>query len=224
MTAHKIQKKKRGQQATDVSFVGGRPALPVGRTIPTCTLCKAQQTFFFQLAFPDGHPWERQSVAVFACTQCADENHLIPELLPGELKGVKIPAGFLDSYQQNFRFVVFPTPEGRLHSRYKPRVAFHALDLRPAAEVAKANKVGGTPVWFEKDETPGNCGGKPLVFLLQLLPGWKFERLPDAPPQAVAFDFGQPPELHYDLFVGNALYLFGTTAGERKVYAVVQRD
>jgi hypothetical protein len=176
MPTHKIQKSRSQapQHAGDSSFVGGRPALPAGQEIPTCTLCKSKQTFFLQLAFPKGHPWGEQTLAIFACTQCANEEYLIPELLP-ELKSAKIPRGFLDSYQRNFRFLVFPTRDGTMHSQYKPRVAFRRLELTRAANAAKANKAGGEPNWVMEDESPNDYQGKPMVFLMQLLPGWKFE-------------------------------------------------
>jgi hypothetical protein len=102
-------------QSDQLSFIGGKPRLPSEKKIPACQLCSSPQTFFFQIAMCDGAMWEDNTLGVFQSTKCADENHLIPEMLGSEpLSGADIPEGFLIQYQRNFSFVVFPTCEGTM--------------------------------------------------------------------------------------------------------------
>jgi hypothetical protein len=120
------------QTPADDCFVGGRPRLPRGHVLPICRLCGAGQTFFFQIAFPPDHAWATLTLAVFSCTSCADESHLIPAMLSGPLRGANIPRDFLVDYQTNFRFEVFETNAGRMASDYRERVSFRRVQLTDA--------------------------------------------------------------------------------------------
>ena len=75
------------QTPEDELFLGGKPKLPPASRIPNCRLCDSAQTFMFQVAFPGHHDWDGLSLAVFACISCATENFLIPDMLPGHLRG-----------------------------------------------------------------------------------------------------------------------------------------
>lgn len=216
-----------GQTGVFRSFVGGRPALPPDVALPACDLCGARQTFFFQVAFPAGHSWAGRSVALFACTRCADDAHVIPPMLDGPLAGADIPNGFLDAAQVNYRTVVFPTADGRVREEYTPAVAFRTITLRSAPPDVPANKVGGDPTWLLEDEAPASYAGRAgMTFLLQLLPDTHFDIEPGAPPQAVIGLNGQPTvtgKPYYELFVGNAVYLFGTARpADPRVYVLTQ--
>jgi hypothetical protein len=79
-----------------LSFIGGKPCLPSDKTVPVCKLCGAEQTFFYQVAFPKGHIWENTSMAVFFCTSCVDENYLIPKMIDDVLLDANIKKGFLN--------------------------------------------------------------------------------------------------------------------------------
>src|SRR5207245_569464 len=68
------------QQEDDLSFIGGSPSLLPDTALPRCQLCHSQLTFYFQVAFPDGHLWQHHSLAVFACTMCWDRRFVIPTL------------------------------------------------------------------------------------------------------------------------------------------------
>lgn len=208
------------------SFVGGKPALPKDTQIPRCKLCDSQQTFLFQIAFPDGHAWEGKSLAVFFCTSCADENHLIPEMLETDLHGADIPEGFLDSYQRNFRFIVFETANGVLCLDYEDRVRYKPIGLQPTpTSSVEKNKVGGSPVWLLEDESPGSYAGSDGVcFLLQIAQDMKFDINDSAPPQMELGLMGDPEPAshrHYQFFNGNNVYLFGVK-DKPLVYAITQ--
>jgi hypothetical protein len=218
------------QSHLDDSFIGGQPKLPEDEEIPLCLLCGAKQSFFFQVAMPKGELWGGLSVAVFACTSCEDRNHMIPQLLPGPLHNVAIPSGFLEKYQINFRILVFDTAKSAVVEQYDERVKFKRLHLIPSESIdVDSNKIGGAPNWILDDETPGNYGGAVrMFFLLQLLENFKFEVLQHAPRQVViGLDGVQrcSNNLHYELFVGNKLFFFGTESRDIvQVYVLPQSD
>ena len=212
----------------DNSFVGGIPRLPANQSIPVCKFCGSDQTFFFQIALPATNPWEGLSLAVFSCTRCADREHLIPEMLNVPLRGADIPAGFLEAYQTNFKFLVFKTDTAEIKNEYRPKIRFAAVSLEPSRDSnVNDNKVGGRPNWALEDESPKTYAGRtPMFFLLQFQSGYKFSLLEGAPPQIeLALDrTPQPSPLsYYQLFIGNALFLFGTeNRSESLVYAITQ--
>jgi len=113
----KIDPAESEQGPNDQSYIGGKPTLPEDWEIPLCKLCGREQTFFFQVAFPEGYEWAGSSLAVFACTSCASEDYAIPELLD-VLQEAVIPDGFLETYQTNFRFFVFGTLSARIRNDY----------------------------------------------------------------------------------------------------------
>lgn len=221
------------QRADDVSFIGGHLRLPAESPMPVCGLCQSNQTFFFQVAFPSEHSWMGLSLAVFACTECADEDLLIPTFLHGQLAGADIPDGFLNVYQRNFRFLVFETATAIPRTDYVEKIKFQRWRMEPTPDTSAAgNKIGGEPNWVLNDEAPATYrSDTPMVFLLQTEEDFRFATVPGASPQ-MQIDFSGPrgalepsPDPFYELFIGNALYLFGTVgATERLVYAIVQSD
>lgn len=217
------------QTGGESSFVGGLPRLPVDMAIPVCGFCGAVQSFFFQVAFPRGHAWAGLSVATFACTGCVDKDHLIPEMVSGRLRDAEPATSFLRDYQRNFRFVVFASETGVLRSDYAERVRFRPIEL--ASNVLPGSStlglLGGSPVWLMEDEYPRSIGpGEEPIFLCQLFEGGRFELVPDAPRQMELAIDGSParsPDDCYDLFLGNALYLFGAPARTTDaIYALTQ--
>jgi hypothetical protein len=218
--------RKEETQTSQTSFVGGRPSLPSGVDLPICALCGERQTFMFQVAFPHGSDWAERTLACFSCMRCADENFLIPEMLSSHRSGANIPAGFLTSYQRNFAFLVFPTANSKLVSNYVQEVAFHALEFSKTAGPARFGKIGGAPNWVLEDEAPGTYDASvPMVFLMELESNVQFSIVDGAPPQMELDLLGNPspsPLGYYQLFLGNALYLFGTSDGDPLVYAITQ--
>lgn len=215
------------QQDNDLSFVGGLPRIPEAEDIPSCRLCGAQLTFFFQVAFPQDHVWGSRTMALFACTSCAHEEHFIPKMLEGPLPGINIPENFLTSYQQNFRILVFDTDQGIIRKDYEPKVFFKRWDLVSSPPNAHEHKIGGEPNWLLDDEAPATYRHTvPMVFLMQLLEGVTFEKLPEAPPQMTLGLTGDPePSVnsYYELFLGNNVYFFGTQdENEPLVYILTQ--
>lgn len=211
-------------QNEETSFFGGKPRLPLKEAIPTCKLCGSKQTFFFQVAIPEAHELNGMSVACFSCTKCVDENYLIPEMINSELKGADIPSGFLDSYQRNFSFLVFDTDEGVLNTTYEESLEFKALEMSDKASSKSVGQIGGEAKWLLDDESPSSYEGASLKFLLQLNQGLEFKKTDGAEPQMELNIFGEPeasPLDHYQLFLGNALYLFATNK-DKKVYAITQ--
>lgn len=225
-TAYSMALEDGAQSGEEDSFVGGRPKLPKEAGIPRCSLCASDQSFFFQVAFPSDHGWAGLSLAVFACTSCADESYLIPEMLPGPLPGADIPAGFLSNYQRNFRFEVFETHRAEIVAGYRERVRFQRIRLGGGGP--SIGQVGGLPSWVLEDESPGTYASSPMVFLLQLRSHVEFGLIQGAPPQMEIGLLGDPepaPFDFYKLFIGNTLYLFGTEGLARsEVYAVTQVD
>lgn len=221
----KLSRKNESQDGQS-SYVGGKPSIPAEVSIPTCRLCEQKQTFIFQVAFPPKSDWHGRSLACFACMRCADENFLIPEMLSNHLQGHDIPGGFLDLYQKNFAFLVFPTDDARMLESYDEQVAFSALDVTPGHEVGDFAKIGGAPDWMLDDESPATYDSNvPMVFLIQLVPGLQFDIVDGAPPQTELDIMGNPspsPLGHYQLFLGNTIYMFGTTVGDPLVYAITQ--
>src|SRR5262249_21710049 len=84
------------QVSDDTSFIGGIPRLPVGTPLPECLICGSELTFFFQVAFPAQHWWRGLSLAMFACTACADPSFLIPQTVR-EYLASEVLAGRMDS-------------------------------------------------------------------------------------------------------------------------------
>lgn len=213
------------QDGRQDSFMGGRPKLAAGVEVPRCTLCGGSQTFFLQIAFPPDQAWAGHSIAVFACTTCAVENRLIPEMVSGRLAGADVSGAFLAAYQRNFRFLVFKTEAANLVAGYSERVRFRPVRLQPGA-ASSSGQVGGSPHWLLEDETPGSLASSSPVFLLQLSSNVEYETVTGAPRQMEIGLDGTPeqsPDVFYRLFIGNTTYLFGPSKPTQDgVYAVTQ--
>ncbi len=212
------------------SFVGGHPRLPPGEGLPTCRVCGALLTFFFQVAFPEGRRWAGRTLAVFECTACRDDAHPTPfvdqTLIPSMermnlVKGEDVPDGALDLVQRTFRFLVFDTAAGVVRRDYAERVAYRPITLHPQtdAKLATKSKVGGAPGWIQVDSTPGRYLGEPLGFLVQWKYDFEFDRVAGSPAPFNAYADSLPDLTekipYYRLFQGTQLYFFGNHAGGR---------
>lgn len=172
-----------GKQSAQLSFIGGKPRLPAGRNIPTCRLCGAIQTFFFQIAMPEAACWAGSTIAVFHCTKCVDENHLIPHMVDSGRIGANIPDGFLEEYQRNFSFEVFPTSSGKVVDQYKESIRFSEIRLVEGNALGSFGKIGGAPDWLLEDERPATYGKTiPMDFILQVIPDFHYTILAAASP------------------------------------------
>lgn len=216
------------QVSEDNSFIGGKPKLPLDIDIPVCDFCGEEQTFFFQVAFPQDHFWEGKSMAMFSCTSCAHKGYLIPEMLPGHLSGVDIPEHFLDKYQKNFRIFVFESSTSKVREDYKEKIAYRKLSLVENKDVdIHENKIGGAPNWLLEDESPNTYRTEyKMEFLMQIVEDYEFETVPGVPHQMwIGYD-GKPkpsPNSFYELFLANNIYFFGTVGLQTpKVYVITQ--
>jgi hypothetical protein len=214
------------EQKEQSSFVGGRPRLPGDLLWPACAMCLSKQTFFFQFAVPKGEFWEGNTVAVFACTACVHADYLIPPMLKGPLGGADIPENFLKEYQINFSFVVFPTDQGSERTDGGASVQFYEIEMKKDDAPGNFGKLGGSPDWLLEDESPKTYNGRvPMKFLMEMSPNVVFRRTIHSKPQMELDLRGNPspsPLDYYQLFLGNALYLFGTDGGRPEVYALTQ--
>jgi hypothetical protein len=211
-------------QAEQESFAGGAPRIPPEFGWPTCRLCGGDQTFFFQIAFPNGHAWSGRSLAMFACTSCADAQHPIPEMVRGPLHGATVPANCLHAYQRNFRTLVFETDRGVLRAGH-PGVEFCPIAFDDLLSLRTGHgRIGGRPQWLLDPEAPARVdSGEPFHFLLQLSEGLRFPILPGAREQMVTGLDGRPQPMQgrfYQLFIANRLFFFG--AGADSVYILTQ--
>ena len=217
------------QTGEENSFTGGKPKLPPGMEIPKCTLCGRELTFFFQIAFPEGHPWAGKSMAVFDCTDTWHGDFCIPELPKGpSLNKIDITADFLSQHQRTFRVLTFDTEAGAVVEGYQDRILFQPLDITPEGKTDRSWDfvLGGRPVWIMgKPEKPASIAGvkKPLL-LTQVRENFRFPIHPDAPKAADPFTpSGRSPFPWYSLFTGNRVYFWGAADGGREwIYVSVQ--
>lgn len=208
----KINASQHEQDNKEFSFIGGYPKLPIDMEFPTCSLCSEQQSFMLQIAFPDRHEWSGLSLAIFSCTSCADENHLIPEMLQSPLLDADIPKQFIEDYQKNFKFIVFNTNQGVLRKEYIQKVIYKPLSLL-SSNTTDSNQIGGIPSWILEDESPKKYNNSSeMFFLMQIEQDYEFEIYENAPHQIELDLSGNPSpseNLFYQLFNGNFIYFFG---------------
>lgn len=232
-----------GVQGSSTSFIGGKPCIPPSVPLPVCKICGEPLTFFFQVAFPEGHMWVGKSLAFFFCS--ADyHKHKGKEQLPRPVHAdandnFDIPAGELnpESYQSMFRAIAFDTSEGVLREDYQERVAYQEIEWesRRAKDKKTPILLGGEPIWtgIKKygKERPASYGGKPMGLILQVAENFNFDKLPDAPPEMEEDFMGDERfvarvEPNYTLFYEfNRVYLWGPEdPSDSVVYINVQND
>ena len=207
--------KNREQSPTDITFVGGFPNMPSRIEWPICGLCERPQTFFFQIAFPDKHPWYGKVMMVFQCTKCDEADFQLPMRPPGLLRGSPILSEFLKSYQKNFRIIVFERIEPMiLNPDHEQNLLFQPIELvYKKGNFGSESKVGGNPYWLQNPCAPSSQDGSELEFLMQLNEGFKFEKLEGAPYQwrfsILTQKGGYFRKPYYELFLGLPVLFFG---------------
>lgn len=208
------------------SFIGGKPWLPKDVSTPFCELCNKEMTFYFQIAFPEDHLWCDHTFSMWACTKCADKNHLIPRMIQPPLKDAVIPPGFLREYQKNFRTLVFATESAHLLEGYEEKIQFGHLHFDThSSEGVLFGLIGFEPEWILEDESPATYGDKRLHFLFQTYLDIEFPILNDAKQQAKV-DLGLTiyDQDYYELFIQNGIYFFGLLPPANEVYILTQVD
>jgi len=224
---------KKNQEGTVNSFVGGIPKLPLSIRLPITKETNTQMTFYFQYEFSVNHIYYGYVISVFASTDFAHDDYTIPEMLDGELKGVDIPKGFLDTYQRYFKVFVYKNEDYPLRNDYQPVLNFYPLkssDDEPPidAEHRIFGKTDSNPSWLLDDESPATYDkSSEMSFLLQVCEGYEFEKLSTSPRQKVPCgEFGE--KLcdsfgdEYELFNSNEIYFFGTDDERKKIYIITQ--
>lgn len=218
------------QDETSLSHIGGLPNLPQRFDLPTCELCHAEMTFFFQVKFPEKHDWAEKIMAIFACTSCVSWDYMCPPMPPGG-RHLGLPDHFLEEYEKTFRTIVFESSENSLRRKeYLPILKYEYLELRSLQATASwVTRIGGKPNWRISNDSPKEYMGSRFTFLMQIFNDkfdWEFEKLPDAPQQAQYPFLGDPyrTDDKYALFGGVPLYFFGTLDLEiPKVYVLNQK-
>ena len=219
------------EQDNSTSFIGGKPYIPKDELLPICKVCGEPLTFFFQIAFPQGHMWEGKSLALFYCT-CTTHKHddmqtFPPSIHTGTANDLfNIPDGEInpETYQTLFRVIFFDTTEGVLREDYKEKVTYQRIDWKSSK---KKNKkvpiiVAGEAIWSKEFgmERPASYEGKNMELVLQVADYFNFDKLYDASPEMEAtYEKNNPfiprKENSYTFFYEfNRVYLWGTAERE----------
>jgi hypothetical protein len=227
MAGYELIRTVEQQIADNRSHIGGFPILPSQINLPSCKICGFPMTFFFQVEFPRKHIWQGKNMSVFACTQSSRIECQLLNLRNNTNFDIptEIPNGFLETYQTNFRTIVFETTDlSEMRTDYIPVLRYESLVLKRLSYAkSRKSKVGGLPAWFSFDQTPSGYEGHKVEFLMQIEARWQFAKLDIAPFQAKVdwLSGGYWENGLYDLFSGTALLFFGTS--HSKVYLVNER-
>jgi hypothetical protein len=230
MSSYKIKSVPNVEQTiNDMSFKGGIPNIPERFSLPNCTQCGAEMTFFFQIAFPQKHIWEGKAMAFFHCTTYRDTDNYCPKTYytRGQDDYPSIPDGFLDDYQANFRIYVFDTVEpATQRSEAKRILKFEQIrfeKINPKSKYSNTTKVGGVPAWDANTLDGANeiykeisYMGAGFDFLMQVERDWSFARLPDAPLQMILPNYFANETADYSIFNGPKMYFLGTKSSNLK--------
>lgn len=165
--------------------------------------------------------------SVFACTSCADENELIPEMITQRGERKPITRQFLHDYQTNFRLMMFRAEDAIKCEDYNEKIAFKEIKFqRSWGGLGSFGKLGGKPVWIEDDEHPSPLEGAiEFVFGLQIAQDFRFDIVEGAPPQMSIDIMGSPSlskDRYYYLFNENALYFFFSSMEPYEVFVTTQ--
>jgi hypothetical protein len=205
----------------DTSFKGGVPNIPERFSIPYCEQCNSEMIFFFQITFPKNHVWEGKIMAFFHCISCNDTEKYWPKVLYVQDQ-IAIPDNLLDTYQTNFRILVFDSNDSLLlRSQFAQKVKFEKISfekINPKAKYSNTTKVGGKPAW-DVSQIEGidelyreiTYMGGGVEFLMQTERDWPFIRLPNTAPQFDYYQEGSPLYNLYRPFMGPKMYFLGTT-------------
>nr|WP_256577886.1 DUF1963 domain-containing protein [Pseudomonas sp. NFIX28] len=218
----------RTQKTESASYIGGKPALPQGMSIPKSPN-GSLMSFYFTLQFPEAHSLHGHTLSIFAATEDFNEDYTIPEMLKIPLLGATIPDNFLSDYQKYFAAFLFKNEEKTYANDYPIRVAMTPLAFSHSKGSDVFGWAGDKPKWLMGDETPAQYKGAALDFLLQVHGEQSFPIIDTAPPQQEMDIFGENKprtKRNYTLFNQNEIYFFGskTSAPDDRVYIVTQCD
>ena len=213
------------QQQTfdESSFVGGIPKLPPSLPLPECKLCGDSQTFFLQVGYSSGHKWEGFSTAIFFCTSCVDEDHLIPRVI--STKDGVILSNRLDEDAPNYSLITFETASSVPRHEYTQRIKFKKISWHESKTARQRDSfIGENPKTSPLITMPQRYGHYNVIFLFQIGKDTLFETLESAPTQAeLVFPglSGIIPKNAYQLFLGNTLVVIGIDSpSEKRTFAI----
>ncbi|AZD27013.1 YwqG family protein [Pseudomonas chlororaphis] len=215
-------------EAESASYIGGKPAIPQGISIPKSPN-GSLMSFYFTLQFPEVHSLHGYTLSVFAATDDFNEDYTIPEMLKVPLLGATIPDHFLRNYQKYFAAFLFRNEEKVYASDYPIRIAMTPLAFSHSKGSDVFGWAGDKPKWLMDDETPDQYSGAALDFLLQVHGEQSFPIIDTAPAQQELDIFGgskSRAKRNYTLFNQNEIYFFGsrTEDFDDRVYIVTQCD
>ncbi|WP_146043830.1 hypothetical protein [Pseudomonas sp. GW531-T4] len=215
-------------ETESASYIGGKPALPHGVSIPKSPN-GSLMSFYFTLQFPEAHSLHGHTLSIFAATDDFNEDHTIPEMLKPPLFGATIPDSFLRDYQKYFAALLFRNEEKTYASDYPIRIAMTPLAFSHSKGSDVFGWAGDKPKWLMGDETPAQYKGMALDFLFQVHGEQSFPIIDTAPAQQEMDIFGKSkPRIkrNYTLFNQNEIYFFGsrTEDVDDRVYIITQCD
>ncbi|WP_198659054.1 hypothetical protein [Nocardiopsis sp. FIRDI 009] len=183
--------------------VGGWPFLDEGQEWPEC-FCGERLVLFFQLDLPqDLGPFGGDHLLVFHCR--AHNEVADPELSDDG----RLAPRYWDDPNESFWRVLLQRRAVRPSAESEPSLRARPLTLRPFTDTlnergkgAQIFKVGGTPSWAQDPKHYQCACGAELVYVCQVPEDMGFAVVPGQPEQP---DSGA--EGHYDLFLGNEVYL-----------------
>ena len=217
-----------GVQSNEIlSFIGGVPRLEPGQDIPICELCGNSQTFFLVIAFPNEHAWHDLSLSLFQCTSCSNEDYLIPHLPTPLEKAIVMENIVLNKNRKNYSILISVTKKAILSKTYVEKIIFRPLIFAKGTIDNPFFLLGGKPKWLLSDESPLSIDKTQPIFLFQLPIDIEYEVIDSAPGQIELAYFSEEKteeskDRFYNLFIGNALYLFGSNTEKKLVYPLVQ--
>ncbi|WP_371355038.1 hypothetical protein ACA087_21815 [Pseudomonas chlororaphis] len=215
-------------EAESASYIGGKPALPHGMSIPKSPN-GSLMSFYFTLQFPEAHSLHGYTLSVFAATNDFNEDYTIPEMLKIPLLGAIIPDNFLSDSQKYFAALLFRNEEKTYASDYPIRIAMTPLAFSHSKGSDVFGWAGDKPKWLMGDETPAQYKGMALDFLLQVHGEQSFPIIDTAPAQQEMDIFGKSKfrtKRNYTLFNQNEIYFFAsrTEDVDDRVYIITQCD
>lgn len=247
MITHTLNAKRAARGARPRNSIGGPAFLPPGTSWPTCS-CGAEMVLFLQFDVEEQYGLPFPAGSHFTLFMCPVHNDA-----PEDFDARRLPKQFwkkragLTEDERFYELMLHPPGEyeavepaqaylvhKELQATLRPEMV-HLIDEEvaqvnahphyPGVSLAVAQavgidglKVGGQPCWLQDPVVHLCCCGAEMRFLCQIPDEHEFAKLPSAPEQDNRYPAG-----YYNVFLGNAAYVFACEAGcdTRAVHVVV---
>ena len=238
-----IIKEDEKQTSSTLSYIGGKPNLPLSLSIPKCTICGDEMTFMFQIAFPKEHFLNKKTMSVYFCTLKDHDIYCIPEIPPPDvffdketdeyIDNIEVTKEFLEQYERNFKILVFDTDNAEIVESYEEKCIFKNIEFE-MSEYTNPDidfVIGGEPIWImgeDINETPNSiCEDTNIGLIMQIREDYIFDKHFDAHIQENEYRVETNEEklrrIPYMLFASDRIYFWGTKDKENlKVFISVQ--